>query len=139
LRRVGGRDRNHPHAGAFRLAVQDVQELAPANIVSGLRQPRARDALNIQRLMRYHAVLAYELARDLVVEVASLVGDLQVLLGESLHRFLAPIAPLPLASHRALRTPERLLRLTVVARRGDLTSIRCHQESFQPKINPGGW
>ena len=43
LRRVGGWNRDDPHAGPFRLAVQDVEELAPAHIVGRLRQARARD------------------------------------------------------------------------------------------------
>ena len=98
LRRVGRWDRDDPHAGPFRLAVQDGKESAPADIVSRPRQARARDALDVQGFMRDQAVLADELASDLMVKVAPLIGDVQVVLGESLHGLLATIAPLLLAS-----------------------------------------
>src|SRR5215831_7529102 len=88
LCRVGRWDRDHPHASAFRLAVRESEELTPADIVRRLRQPRARDTLNIQGFVRDHAVLAGELASDLVMKVASLVGDMQMLLGQQLDRLL---------------------------------------------------
>ena len=40
LCRVGWWDRDHLHASACRLAVQDTDKLAPADIMRGLRQTR---------------------------------------------------------------------------------------------------
>ena len=88
--------------------------------------------------MRDHAILTYQLARDLVVKVTSLIGDVEILLSKSRDRLLAAIASLLLARHRTLRAPERLLCLAVVARRGDLASVRCHQEHLQSQINASG-
>src|SRR5215469_13842146 len=75
LRRVGGWNRDDLHAGPFRLAMQDVEESAPADIVCGLGQPAARDTVDVEVFVRDHAVLADELSRDVVVEVAPLAGD----------------------------------------------------------------
>jgi hypothetical protein len=86
LCRVGRWDRDHLHAGPFRLAVQDTEELTPPNIMRGFRQSCSGNTLNIERFMRNHAIVTDELACDLMMKVAALVGDMQVLFGETLHR-----------------------------------------------------
>lgn len=139
LRRVGGWDQDDLHASAFRLAVQDAQESAPPNIMRRLRQPRACDALDVERFVHDQAVLADELASDLVVKVAPLIGDVQVLLGETLYRLLAPMAPLLRARDSPLRASQGCLGFAIVARRGNLSPVHRHQEGFEAKINPGGW
>src|SRR5262245_3287536 len=88
--------------------------------------------------MRDHAIVTHQLMRDLMMKMPALVGDMQMSLRETPHRLLAAIAPLLLASDRALRASKRLLCVAVVTRRSDLMPIRCHQEGFQPKVNPGG-
>lgn len=93
LRRLSGGNRDNPHAGTFRLAVQEVEELAPPHSVSRVRQPRARDPSEVERFVRDPAVLVDQLASDLVMTGASLVGDGQLWLGKAMHRLRAPIAP----------------------------------------------
>jgi len=105
LRRTGGWDRDPLHAGTVRLAVQAGEESAPADItdiMGSLRRLAARDGLTGQGLVGDHARLADEPTGDLVGKVAARVGDMPVLRGEPLHRLLAPIAPLLLASDRPL-------------------------------------
>jgi hypothetical protein len=137
LCRVGRWDRDHPHAGTFRLAMQDGEELAPADIVSRFRQPAPRDALDVEGFMRDHAVLVNKFIGRLVVKVVPLMGDVQGTLCEHLYCLAAPVAALLLAGHATLCAPERLLSLAVVARRSDPTPVCRHQEHLQPQINAG--
>lgn len=117
LCRVGGRDRHDLHASTFRLAVQDVEDLAPADIVGRLCQSAAGDALDGEGFMRDQAVLVGELTGRLVVKGAPLIGAVQGALCEHIYRLLASMAALLLTGHRALGASERLLRFAVVARR----------------------
>jgi hypothetical protein len=71
-------------------------------------------------------MLADKVASDLMVKVAPLIGDMQVLLGEPLYRLPAPIALLLLARYGTLRPAQGGLNVAVVARRRDLSPIRCH-------------
>src|SRR5262245_11581727 len=104
LRRVGGWTCDDPHTGPLRLAVQDAEEVAPTDRGSRLRQPRARDALNGKGFVRDHAMLADQLARDVVVEGAPLGGDVPGWLGNLCHHLLAPMAPRLLARDGMLCT-----------------------------------
>jgi len=106
LRRVVGWDHDDLHAGAFRLAVQDVEELAPPDIVSRFRQAGPRDALDIQGFMRDHAIVADQLVSNLMMKVPPLIGNVQVLLGKILYRLLPPVASLLLAGDSALGAPQ---------------------------------
>ena len=141
LCRVGRWDRDHLHASVSRLAVEDTDTLAPADSMRGLCQTCARATLNVQGFMRDHAIVAYQLARDLVAQGTSLIGDVPILLGQSRDSLLAAIASLLLARRHTLRAPDRLGRLgrlAVVARRDSFASVGCHQEHLQSQINAGG-
>ncbi len=88
--------------------------------------------------MRDHAVVAHQRSRDLMMKVAPLVGDVQILLSKPRDSLRAPIAPLLLARHRPLRAPERRLCLAIVLWRCDLAPIRRHQKDLEAKINARG-
>ncbi len=85
--------------------------MAPADIMRGLCQTCTRDTLNVQGFMRDHAILAYQLACDLVVKFTSLIGDVQILLSKPRDSLLAAIASLLLARHRTLRAPSAFCAL----------------------------
>jgi hypothetical protein len=135
LRCVGRWDYNDPHASAYRLAMQDSKKVPPADIMCGLGQSRACDTLNVQGFMRDQTVVAHQLARDLVVKVTPLIGDVQMLFGKILYRLFAPVALLLFARDGALGASQRRLGLAVVAWRSNRAPIRCHQEDLEAKVN----
>ena len=62
----------------FRFVGQDREELAPASVVDGLRQHRTGQSLDVQVFDGDQPVVLHEVASRLVVEVAALIGDVEV-------------------------------------------------------------
>ncbi len=136
LRRVPGINGDHRNSGACCLLSENADKLCPSRIVSRLRQPRAGDALDVQRFVGDHAVPSHEIERGLVLPVAPLIADVLVQSSNPCPSLAALVAPFLAARQMPLHPSQFRLRLPVKLRRRDLLAVRRGKEGFQAKINP---
>ena len=145
LRRVPGIDRDHSRTSIFRFVREYLEELRPARVVRGLREPGPRDALDVEGFVGDQAVAVYQLTGLLVVEVSSLVRRLLVQTSDFRTSLTAAMGAFLLPGYGALRPPEFLLSLPVVARRLNRLVVGRYEEALQPEVNansrttPGGF
>src|SRR5438477_8538299 len=138
LRRAGWVHPDQRPPSFFRFGGQDRDELAPASVVNGLGQHRASQSLHLQVFDGDQPVLLHEHVRRLVVEVAPLIGDVDVYP----RYFLTCLQPTPatlLASRQlALGPPQSPLSQTEVTLVGDLSPVAQDGERGQPHVDAYG-
>src|ERR1700674_194969 len=135
LRRAGWVHLDQRPPSFFRFGGQDRDELAPASVVNGLRQHRTGQSLQIRVFDGDHPVLLHEHVRRLVVEVASLTGDVDV----HPRDFLTPFEPTarPFLSPRqfALCEPQSPLSQAEVPLICDLPTVTEDGERGQSNVD----
>ena len=132
LRRVPRINHDHSRTSFFRFVRKYLEELRPARVVRGLREPGPRDALDVEGFVGDQAVAVYQLAGLLVVEVSSLVRRLLVQTRDSRTSLAAAMGALLLPGYGTLRPPEFLLSLPIVARRLNRFAAGRYEERSQP-------
>jgi hypothetical protein len=135
LRRVLGRHSDYPDTGAFCLVFEDAQECRPADIISGLRERAADDALHAQVLDGNRAVGVNQAEGDLVVEVAALVSNVLLKTGDDSPSLAAATAAPLAAGNSALRSSQGGFGLTVELRRRNAITLGRDEEALQAEVD----
>lgn len=133
--RASGIHGDHVHASFFRFAVQDRQELSPADIVDGLREHAAREALHVQVFVRDQVEPLDQRLRGLPVEVQPLIANMLVGTGKSLASTPTGVRSALLCRERSLSTSECVVSSLVEPRVGDLLSACKRSEGCETKID----
>lgn len=103
-----------------------------------LRQHPASEPLHVQILNSDYAVLVHQLPRQFVVEIGSLVPNVNVSPLKQQYSLTAAGAALPATGDLALTATEPGLRVPVVPGVLDLGPIGHHCETGEPHVNSGG-
>lgn len=139
LRGEARRDSDDLMTSSLSLILKDTEKRAPTRVVNALGQ----------RMVLYHpchvqvfdidvAVSLRIVLRDVVMMMAALARDLEMLARDFPRRLVATMAALRATAQRALRVREALLSSAVVARILDHAAVGVGQEHFQTHIQPNG-
>lgn len=134
LRGIARINRDDSHTSFFRFMREDVDELRPASVVLGLRKPRSGDARDVQGFVSNQTMRVHQLTSFLVVEIPPLVSRLLVQFRNVSASLAASGRAFLLARQGALRPPELLLSLAVVARRLYRRAIRSDEEALESEV-----
>ncbi len=106
-----------------RFVVQHHQKSRPASIMDTLGQIRLRQALDVQVLNRDPSKAIDELAREFVQKVTPLIRNVDVRLGDPLHRFAPAARGLLAPRDAALLNPQFPLGAAEMSRRFDRLAV----------------
>lgn len=134
LRGIAWIDRYYSHASFFRFACEDITELRPARVVYRLRKAGFGDALDVESLVSYQTIIAYEFPSLLMVEVSALVRRLLVQPRNALAGLAAATRALLFPEKRTLRPAQFLLGVPVVARGLYKLAFGGGKEALQPEV-----
>jgi hypothetical protein len=123
------------HASFFRFAVQDRDELSPADVVNGLGEHAARQSADVQIFVRDEVEPFDQRLSRLAMEVDPLVADALVRASNTLPRAATGVRPTLLRRECSLSASERLLSASVETRVGDLFSIGEDCERRETKVD----
>jgi hypothetical protein len=153
---IGGWDRHDSTASVCCFAFEDDAELRPPGVLNGFIETGLRLGSIVQiaaipvrlgcrpaiQITDLQVLQVDDIVRSdqgecgLVMEVVPLPTDFLVLLGQEMGRLLAAFAPLPPASHAALRLLQLLLGSAVVPRILDDLPVSRDEKHLQADVNP---
>src|SRR5215510_3106533 len=128
----------HQHTPSFFRFVRELcDERRPSGIVNGFGQHPSRQSFDIQILDYYQSKQDDQGARYLVGKIFSLIADVGMRSLQISHGLLSILATAFAAGYLALRSTQFGLRLPIITRVVNLSSIRESSEGGQANINPG--
>lgn len=136
-RRTSGIHRDRVHASFFRFALQDRDELGPADIVDGLRETTSRKAADVQVFERDQVESTHERQCRLAVKVQSLVADMLVRSRDTLSSPSMRSRSTFFGRQRSLCSSEAVLSAAIEPRVRDLLAARKRREGRQTEVDPG--
>jgi amphi-Trp domain-containing protein len=140
---IGGWHGDDATASVCCFAFEDGPELCPAGITDALGQVVVLDHVGHLQVFKIDdLVVAHQLERRFMLEVAPLPVDLLVLLGQELHGLAAAFAPLLATGDTALRLFQLSLAAAGVPGILDTLTLSGDEKHLQPNVDtrfPAGW